>query len=40
LLFSGCAVIETIFKAGVWVGVLTVAGVLGLLVWAASAVLR
>jgi len=29
----GCSVIEGIFKAGVWVGVLTVVGVIGLILW-------
>jgi len=29
----GCGVIEGIFKAGVWVGVLIVAAVIGLIIW-------
>jgi hypothetical protein len=33
LLFSGCEVIGGIFKAGVWVGILIVLGVIGLIVW-------
>jgi hypothetical protein len=36
----GCAVIEGIFKAGVWVGVFAVAGVIGLIVWGLSAAFR
>jgi len=41
LLFSavtltGCEVIGDIFKAGVWVGVLLVLGVIGLVIWLVS----
>jgi hypothetical protein len=36
LLFSGCEVIGGIFKAGVWVGILIVLGVIGLIVWLAT----
>jgi ABC-type enterochelin transport system permease subunit len=39
-LMNGCTVIQGIFKAGVWVGVLSVVGVIGLLIWGASALLR
>lgn len=34
--FSSCAVVGGIFKAGVWVGVLVVVGVLGLILWLIS----
>jgi hypothetical protein len=37
---SGCAVIEGIFKAGVWVGVLGVMGVVGLVIWGLTAAFR
>jgi hypothetical protein len=33
---AGCAVVKGIFKAGVWVGVLSVCAVLALLVYGAS----
>jgi hypothetical protein len=33
---AGCAVVKGIFKAGVWVGVLSVCAVLGLIVYGAS----
>ncbi len=33
LAFNGCEVIGDIFKAGVWVGVLLVVGVIALIVW-------
>jgi hypothetical protein len=33
LAFSGCQIVGDIFKAGVWVGVLLVVGVIALIVW-------
>ena len=33
---SGCELVAAIFKAGVWVGVLLVFGVLGLVIWLVS----
>ena len=33
LMLSGCSVIEGIFKAGVWVGILIVLAVIGLILW-------
>ena len=33
LTLAGCEIIGDIFKAGVWVGVLLVVGVIGLIVW-------
>jgi hypothetical protein len=33
---TGCEVIGDIFKAGVWVGVFLVFGIIGLIVWAVS----
>lgn len=36
LFYSSCAVVESIFKAGVWVGVLVVVAVIGLIVWILS----
>ena len=33
LLFNSCALIEGIFKAGVWTGFLIVALVIGLIIW-------
>lgn len=35
-LFSSCEVIEGIFEAGVWVGILIVVGIIGLLIWIIS----
>ncbi len=32
-LTTGCQVVEAIFKAGVWVGVLSVFAVIALLIW-------
>jgi len=40
LALSGCAAVEGIFKAGVWVGVLLVIIVLGLIGWAIKSVLK
>jgi len=34
--FSSCAVVGGIFKAGVWVGVLVVVGVVALILWLIS----
>lgn len=34
--YSSCAVVESIFKAGVWVGILVVVAVIGLIVWLLS----
>lgn len=36
LFYSSCAVVEGIFKAGVWVGVLVVVAIIGLIVWILS----
>jgi len=36
LALTGCAIVGAIFKAGVWVGVLLVVGVIVLLVWLVS----
>ena len=33
LLFSGCEVIGDIFEAGMWVGVIMVALVVGIIIW-------
>ncbi|MEA2658208.1 MAG: hypothetical protein QOF64_793 [Candidatus Binatota bacterium] len=33
---SGCEIVGDIFKAGVWVGVLLVIGVIGLIIWLVS----
>ncbi len=33
---NGCEVVGDIFKAGVWVGVLLVVGVIGLIIWLVS----
>ena len=38
LCLSGCGVIEGIFKAGVWVGVIAVVVVILVIVWIISAV--
>lgn len=32
-LLPGCAIIGDIFKAGVWVGILLVVGIIGLIFW-------
>ena len=45
LLFSavaltGCELVADIFKAGVWVGVLLVLGVIAIVVWVVSKVMR
>ena len=36
LVLTGCTIVEDIFKAGVWVGVLLVVGVIVLLIWLVS----
>ncbi len=36
---SGCELVEGVFKAGVWVGVVAVVVVLALIAWAIKAVL-
>jgi hypothetical protein len=36
LFYSSCAVVESIFKAGVCVGVIIVVGIIGLIVWILS----
>jgi hypothetical protein len=33
---TGCAVIEDIFKAGVWTGVVLVIGAIGIVIWLIS----
>ena len=37
---SGCEIVGDIFKAGVWVGVLLVLGVIGLIIWLVSQAIR
>jgi len=32
-LFAGCSVVEGVFKAGVWVGILVVVAVIALIIW-------
>jgi hypothetical protein len=39
LFLPGCEVIGAIFRAGVWVGVLTVFAVIGLIIWGLKAFL-
>lgn len=36
LMLSSCSVVEGIFKAGVWVGVIAVIVVIGLIIWLIS----
>ena len=36
----GCELVADIFKAGVWVGVLLVLGVIGLVIWLISKMMR
>ena len=36
LVLTGCTIVEDIFKAGVWVGVLLVVGVIILIIWLVS----
>jgi len=33
IVLSGCEIVGDIFKAGVWVGVLLVLGVIGIIIW-------
>ena len=33
-LTSGCEVVQGIFEAGVWVGILIVVGIIALIIWA------
>jgi hypothetical protein len=35
-LFTGCELVEGIFKAGVWVGVLVVVAIIGAVIWVIS----
>jgi hypothetical protein len=37
---TGCELVADIFKAGVWVGVLLVLGVIGIVIWLVSKVMR
>src|SRR5207245_5009398 len=39
LALTGCTIVEGIFKAGVWVGVVLVVGVIVLLVWLLSKIM-
>jgi hypothetical protein len=39
LALTGCTIVEGIFKAGVWVGILLVLGVIVLLVWLVSRIM-
>jgi len=36
VLFNSCAVIEGIFKAGVWVGILFVVAIIAVVIWIIS----
>ncbi len=36
LMLSSCSVVEGIFKAGVWVGVIAVVVIIGLIIWLIS----
>ena len=36
VLFPGCEVVQGIFKAGVWVGILVVVGIIALILWLVS----
>ena len=36
LFYSSCAVVESIFKAGIWVGVIIVVGIIGLIIFILS----
>ena len=36
ILLPGCGVVEAIFKAGMWVGILVVVGLLALIYWAVT----
>jgi hypothetical protein len=38
LFYSSCAVVESIFKAGVWVGILIVVAIIGVIIWIMSKV--
>ena len=40
LALTSCTIVEDIFKAGVWVGVLLVVGVIVLLVWLVRRIMR
>lgn len=40
LILPGCEIIGGIFRAGVWVGVLSVVAVVGLIIWGLKSVLR
>lgn len=33
MLLTGCEAVETIFKAGMWWGIILVVGVLGIILW-------
>ena len=37
---AGCELIEGVFKAGMWVGILMVMLVLGIVIWLASKLMR
>ena len=37
---TGCELVAVIFKAGVWVGVLLVLGVIGIVIWLVSKMMR
>ncbi|QQL49501.1 hypothetical protein [Mucilaginibacter ginkgonis] len=39
MMLSSCSVIEGIFKAGVWVGVIIVVVILALIIWIVSKIL-
>nr|WP_322626340.1 phosphatidate cytidylyltransferase [uncultured Flavobacterium sp.] len=39
-LFTGCELVEGIFKAGVWVGVIIVVAVIALIIWVISRITK
>lgn len=39
-LFTGCELVEGIFKAGVWVGVLIVVAIIALVIWIISRITK
>jgi cytosine/uracil/thiamine/allantoin permease len=39
-LFTGCELVEGIFKAGVWVGIIIVVAVIALIIWIISRITK
>lgn len=39
-LFTGCELVEGIFKAGVWVGIIIVVAVIALVIWIISRITK